>query len=65
MSFAILGVAGSFGGALVNQTPALIGLWGWRDTFKIVAGIFSGFSLLSILIIREPSRGVYTFLKEG
>jgi cytochrome c biogenesis protein CcdA len=65
MAFAILGVASSFGGAIINETTLFISIWGWRDTFRIIAGILLGFTVIAFFILNEPARGKFTFIKKG
>lgn len=65
MAFAILGVSSSFGGAIINETTLFISIWGWRDTFRIIAGILLGFTVIAFFILNEPARGKFTFIKKG
>jgi len=65
MAFAILGVSSSFGSAIINETTLFISMWGWRDTFKIIAGVLAGFTVLAFFILHEPIRGKYTFINKG
>jgi|LauGreDrversion4_2_1035121.scaffolds.fasta_scaffold734339_2 hypothetical protein len=54
---AVLVVGITFGLALAYSTSSLIGLWGWRGTFKAVGGFFSAISIIDLFLIQEPKRG--------
>lgn len=56
--------AGSYvGGGLSSLCVILISMYGWRAMYKItgIAGIIMG--IFSLIVLKEPKRGVYDFSK--
>jgi MFS family permease len=54
--------AGSYvGGGLASFTVLLIAKYGWQGMYKIIGGLGVIGGILSIILIKEPDRGVYDF----
>jgi sugar phosphate permease len=56
--------AGSYvGGGLCSLSVIVISMYGWRKMYQIAGIIGVTVGILSLIVLREPKRGVYDFAK--
>ena len=65
VAFAVIGVAESISRAMNYMMLDFIKWFGWRNVYRGLGGIFTLVGLAMLFFIKEPKRGVFTYLQKG
>ena len=63
-AMAVFAIAEQIAAALVSLVTVIVSVLGWRSTYLMSGALFVGCSALALVLIREPKKQRFTFVKK-